>query len=173
MKPRLKNRNDKSAYVKIISDLLLTDKEEFRRYLRLNTIDIYHSIDHVLICIHWLVMHFVLLILIHHALITTSYIDFYNSQRFSFLHKNFSITQLEHSHKKWNSLEIWAVKLRFLLMYKNMLKSIATVRGECTAKHKSKASYNTDYIFPDLIEFIWRWLKSDQNADWKNKYLYL
>ena len=47
-----------------------------------------------------------------------------------------------------------AVKLRFLLIYENMLKSIATARSECTAKHKSKASYNTDYTVSDLIEFF-------------------
>ena len=48
-------------------------------------------------------------------------------------------------------LEIWTVKLRFLLIYENMLKSIAMARSECTAKHENKASYNTDYIVPDLI----------------------
>ena len=53
-----------------------------------------------------------------------------------------------------NSLEIWAVKLRFLLIYENMLKSIATARSECTAKQENKASYNTDYIVPDLIDFF-------------------
>ena len=36
MKPWLQNRNDKSAYNNIFSELLLTDKEEFRRYLRMN-----------------------------------------------------------------------------------------------------------------------------------------
>ena len=51
-----------------------------------------------------------------------------------------------------NSLEIWAVKLRFLLIYENMLKSIATACSECTAKQENKASYNTYYIVPDLIE---------------------
>ena len=35
MKPWLKNRNDKSAYNNIFSELLLTDKEEFRRDLRM------------------------------------------------------------------------------------------------------------------------------------------
>ena len=35
-----------------------------------------------------------------------------------------------------------------------MLKSIATARNECTIKHESKASYNTDYIVPDLIDFL-------------------
>ena len=35
-----------------------------------------------------------------------------------------------------------------------MLKSIATVRSECTAKYENKASYNTDYIVPDLIDFL-------------------
>ena len=31
-----------------------------------------------------------------------------------------------------------------LLFYENLLKCIATARGECTIKHKNKASYNTD-----------------------------
>ena len=53
-----------------------------------------------------------------------------------------------------NSLEIWAVKLRFLLIYENMLKSIATARSESTAKYEKKASYNTDYVIPDLIDFF-------------------
>ena len=35
-----------------------------------------------------------------------------------------------------------------------MLKSIATTRSECTAKHENKASCNTDYIVPDLIDFL-------------------
>ena len=35
-----------------------------------------------------------------------------------------------------------------------MLESIATARSECTAKYKNKASYNTDYIVPDLTEFF-------------------
>ena len=35
-----------------------------------------------------------------------------------------------------------------------MLKSIAMARSECTANHKKKASYNIDYIVPDLIDFF-------------------
>ena len=35
-----------------------------------------------------------------------------------------------------------------------MLKIIATARNECTAKQENKASYNTDYIVPDLIDFF-------------------
>ena len=54
----------------------------------------------------------------------------------------------EYSHKK---KEIWAVKLRFLLIFQ---KNIATARTECTTKHENKASYNTDYLVPDLIEFF-------------------
>ena len=46
------------------------------------------------------------------------------------------------------------LKLRFLLVYENMLKSIATARSECTAKHKNKAGCNTDWIVPDLIDFF-------------------
>ena len=37
MKPWVKNRNSKSAYNNMFSELLLTDKEEFRRYLRMHT----------------------------------------------------------------------------------------------------------------------------------------
>ena len=51
-------------------------------------------------------------------------------------------------------LEIWAVKLRFLLIYEIMLKSIATARSECTAKHENKSRYKTDYITPDLNDFF-------------------
>ena len=51
-------------------------------------------------------------------------------------------------------LEIWAVKLRSLLIYENMLKSIATARSEGTAKQENKASYNADSIVPDLTDFI-------------------
>ena len=40
------------------------------------------------------------------------------------------------------------------LIDKVMLKSNATARSEYTAKHKNKASYNTDYVIPDLIEFF-------------------
>ena len=35
-----------------------------------------------------------------------------------------------------------------------MLRSIATARSECTAKHKNKANYNTYFIVPDLIDFF-------------------
>ena len=50
----------------------------------------------------------------------------------------------DHSHKKEHTLEMWAVIFRFLLIYKNMLKSIAMARSECRAKYENKASYNTD-----------------------------
>ena len=35
-----------------------------------------------------------------------------------------------------------------------MLKSIATVRSECTTKQENKASYNTDRIVSDLTDFF-------------------
>ena len=35
-----------------------------------------------------------------------------------------------------------------------MLKSIAEASSECTEKHENKASYNTDYIVPDMIDFF-------------------
>ena len=68
-----------------------------------------------------------------------------------------------HSHKKKHSMKIRAVKLQFLLIYENMLKSIATTRSEYTAKQENKASYNTDYIVPDLIDFFgddWKEIKT-------------
>ena len=40
-----------------------------------------------------------------------------------------------------------------------MLKSIAVAHSESTAKHENKASCNTDYIVPDLIDFF--------GNDWK------
>ena len=49
---------------------------------------------------------------------------------------------------------IRVVKLRFLLIYEIMLKSIATARSECTAKQENKSSYNTYYIVLDLIDFF-------------------
>ena len=48
-----------------------------------------------------------------------------------------------HSHKKQHGREIWTVKLRFLLIYEIMLKSIATAPSESTAKQENIASYNT------------------------------
>ena len=43
-------------------------------------------------------------------------------------------------------------KLRFLLIYKNMLSSIATTHIDYTEKYENKASYNTDCIDPDFID---------------------
>ena len=43
------------------------------------------------------------------------------------------------------------------------IKSIATAHSDCTAKHKNKASYNTDYIDPDLTNFFgddWKAIKT-------------
>ena len=41
-----------------------------------------------------------------------------------------------------------------LLIYENMLESIATVRSECTTKPENKMGYNTDHIVPNLIDFF-------------------
>ena len=40
------------------------------------------------------------------------------------------------------------------LIYENMLKSIATARSECTAKHENKESHNTDYLVSDLVDYL-------------------
>ena len=37
---------------------------------------------------------------------------------------------------------------------RNMLKSIAKARSDCTAKQENKPSNNTDYVVPDLIDFF-------------------
>ena len=58
---------------------------------------------------------------------------------------------------------MWAVKHGFLLIYKIMLRSIATARIKCTAKKENKVSYNTYYIVPDLIDFFeddWKEIKT-------------
>ena len=60
-----------------------------------------------------------------------------------------------------HTLEIWAVKLRFLLIYENMLKSIATTRSECTAK------LATLKILIVFCETIFGFLKQSANRDSK------
>ena len=52
-----------------------------------------------------------------------------------------------------------AVKLQFFLIYEIMLKSIATAGNDCSATQENKASYNTSYIVPDLIDYF--------GDDWK------
>ena len=44
-----------------------------------------------------------------------------------------------------------------------MLKNIVTARSECTVIQENKASYNTDYIVSDLMDFFgddWREIKT-------------
>ena len=46
---------------------------------------------------------------------------------------------------------------------RKQVESIATVRSEYTAKQENKASYNTDYIVCDLIDFFgydWKEIKT-------------
>ena len=73
------------------------------------------------------------------------------------------IKRLHHSHKKEHSLEIWAVKLRFLLIDEKLLTSFATACSECTFKQEKKANYNTDHLVPNLIDFFgddWKEIKT-------------
>ena len=72
---------------------------------------------------------------------------------------NWSRIQISLLSLRNNSLEIWALKLRFLVIYENILKSIATAHSEYTATQENMASYNTDDIVPDLIDFF--------GDDWK------
>ena len=53
-----------------------------------------------------------------------------------------------------HSQEIWAVKLRFLLIYENMVRNVTTTRSECTAKYGNKAGYNIVFTVSDLIDFL-------------------
>ena len=56
------------------------------------------------------------------------------------------------------------LKTRTSFNYENMLKRIKTARSECTAKQENKASYNTDYIIPYLIDFFdydWKKIKTE------------
>lgn len=49
---------------------------------------------------------------------------------------------------------IWAVKFRFLLISKNILKNNATARRGYKTKDKNMASRNIDYTIPDLTDFL-------------------
>ena len=40
------------------------------------------------------------------------------------------------------------------MVFKNILENIATVHSEYTRKYVNMVSYNTDYVFPDLIDFL-------------------
>ena len=67
---------------------------------------------------------------------------------------------------------IWAAKLRFLFISKNMLKIIATTRSECTTKYENKASYNTDYIVSGLIDIFGHdWKEIRKQVEKRNIYI--
>ena len=69
-------------------------------------------------------------------------------------------------------MKIWAVKLRFLLIYENILKNSATACSEGTAKHENKESYNTDYIVPDSIDFFGDdWIEIETQIEKRNIYI--
>ena len=78
-----------------------------------------------------------------------------------------------NNHGIIDSLEIWAVKLQFLLIYENMLKSVATARSECTAKTRKQGELQHRLHCSWFGWHFWQWLKKYQNIDWKKKYLYL
>ena len=55
---------------------------------------------------------------------------------------------------------------------RNMLKSIATACSEFTTKDENKASYNTDYIVPGLIDFFGNdWKKIRTKTEKRNNYI--
>ena len=54
-----------------------------------------------------------------------------------------------------------------------MLKSIATARSECTGKHKNKASYDTDHIVPDFIDFFLAMIEKRSKRRLKKIYVYI
>ena len=56
-------------------------------------------------------------------------------------------TWWDHSHKKKHSLEIWAVKLRFLLIYENMLKSTATALVSAQQNTKTRWATTQTTLF--------------------------
>ena len=120
MKPCLKNRNGKSAYIKIFSELPLTDKEVCRCYVPLNTTSYYWSYTDFKTWATYIsyitYTYYTFIWLLHHILIFIIHF----SARFSFLHKDFfSIQAREHeyifSKYSWNLniLEIyWACYMK-------------------------------------------------------------
>ena len=94
MKPSLKKRNNKSAWVNIFSELLLTEKFQHYFWMNATSYIYFYTLITYTLCITYAHM-------IQHALITKSYIDFYNSlQTFFFL---LNIIWLSHSQLQSNS----------------------------------------------------------------------
>ena len=53
-----------------------------------------------------------------------------------------------------------------------MLKSIATSSAQCIKKHENNASYNTDYIVADLIDFFGDdWKEIKKQIEKRNTYI--
>ena len=53
-----------------------------------------------------------------------------------------------------------------------MLKSIATSSAQCITKHENNASYNTDYIVADLIDFFGDdWKEIKKQIEKRNTYI--
>ena len=63
------------------------------------------------------------------------------------------------NHKNQHSLEIWVVKLRFLLIYENMLKSTAVVSAQWNTKTRRTAIQATLLLiwFNNLAMIEKRW----------------
>ena len=77
IKPSLKKRNDKSAWVTIFSEFLLTEK--FRPYFWMNATSYIYFYTLITYTFYITSVH-----IIQHALITTSNTDFYNSLQYTF-----------------------------------------------------------------------------------------
>ena len=61
---------------------------------------------------------------------------------------------LIQSHKKQHSLDIWTIKLLFLLIYENVEKHCNGLQWVHDKTQKQGKLYNTDYIVPDLSDLF-------------------
>ena len=64
------------------------------------------------------------------------------------------ICNCNHSHKKWYGLEIWSIKLQFLLIYKNMLESIATAIVSAQQNTKTRKATTQTALFLIWLTFL-------------------
>ena len=123
-----KNRNNSSACVNLFAEHLSTDK--FRHYLRMNSTSYCWSYIgfHTLTFLYYL--HFTYSLLIQRALVTSSYIDFYNSLQYTF----FISTNNFFSNDAWGgffrksiwlneTFSFWKPKLSFSEIFYESLKN--------------------------------------------------
>ena len=79
----------------------------------------------------------------------------------------------KYSHKKYQRLEIWAVKLRFLLISENILRNNATARSESKIKYENMASNNTQITLHLIYLTSWLLIEKQPETDRKKMFTFV